>query len=142
MSFKPQTYQEFVEKIEAARQRKLARKGKRRSAAARAGAVRRKEKQQTNDERWHEWERQVFERDGYACQFPGGCKNRGARLVAHHKNERSQRPDLKYVVDNGITLCWIEHNWVHANPAEAVEIGLLIYRSRELARKEGTIGIR
>ena len=140
MPFGRYTYEEAVAKARAADERRRARKGKR-SAAAKAGAVRRAAKQQTGDEQWKEWERQVFERDGYKCQFPGGCKNRGARLVAHHKNERSQRTDLKYVVSNGITLCVIEHNWVHANPAKAVAMGLLIYRSRELAMKEGTIGV-
>jgi hypothetical protein len=44
---------------------------------------------------------------------------------AHHVAPRSQRPDLKYELDNGKTLCLKHHDWVHAHPVEANRMGLL-----------------
>lgn len=91
-------------------------------------------------------------RDGNACQFPG-CNIREIPnptmdtfvIEVHHKGTRRRRPDLIYVVDNGICLCNYRtstdhHGWVHAHPIEAVEMGLLSDRSYELASKEGTLG--
>ena len=48
---------------------------------------------------------------------------------------RSRRPDLKYVLENGICLCREHHGWVHDNPIEAGEMGLLSSESYELAAK-------
>jgi 5-methylcytosine-specific restriction endonuclease McrA len=47
------------------------------------------------------WRRKVFERDDYTCQE---CGARGY-ITAHHKKSFAHYPKLKYVLDNGITLC-------------------------------------
>lgn len=62
--------------------------------------------------------RGVLSRDGYVCQTCGGNyagKTRG--LHAHHIKSFSDYPDLRYVVDNGVTLCRSCHLHLHGqNP--------------------------
>lgn len=80
------------------------------------------------------WSREVRERDSYTCQYPG-CGKQGKSLDTHHIALRSLRPDLRFVVSNGLTLCRQHHNWVHANRDEAVALGLLNLTSYEKAMK-------
>ena len=56
------------------------------------------------------WRKQVYERDGYLCQM---CKVDGKRLNAHHHKPWSLFPELRYELDNGITLCQCCHILVH-----------------------------
>jgi len=51
-----------------------------------------------------EWRKRVFARDKYTCQEPK-CKQKGGYLEAHHIKKKFDYPELKYVIDNGITLC-------------------------------------
>lgn len=51
---------------------------------------------------YKEWRTYVFERDDYTCQC---CGARGGKLNAHHINQFANYPDLRYDVNNGITLC-------------------------------------
>lgn len=44
----------------------------------------------------------VFERDNFTCQF---CEVRGVYLTVHHIKSWANFPELRFVVDNGITLC-------------------------------------
>lgn len=82
-----------------------------------------------------EWSRRVKERDGWECQWPGGCTTDDKRIDAHHMAERSQRPDLKYVVSNGISLCRTHHDWIPLHRQEAIAMGLLSEETYEAARK-------
>lgn len=93
----------------------------------------------------------VRDRDGNTCQFPGcgvqevNTQEEGSVIDVHHIATRKRRPDLIYVVANGVCLCNVKtytnhHGWVHLNPLKAVEMGLLSDRTRELAEKEGTLG--
>lgn len=50
------------------------------------------------------WRRTVFARDDYTCQEPG-CGKRGGRLNAHHVKPWKDHHELRYDVDNGLTLC-------------------------------------
>lgn len=80
---------------------------------------------------YKEWRRLVYERDSYTCQHCGD--KRGGNLHAHHKKGFADYPDLRYDVDNGLTLCTSCHSKVHDRP----------FSTRKLRRhREKTIGIR
>jgi predicted restriction endonuclease len=48
------------------------------------------------------WRRNVFERDKYICQQ---CGKPGRRIEAHHIRPFAIFPELRYEVNNGLTLC-------------------------------------
>lgn len=48
------------------------------------------------------WRIAVFERDNYTCQC---CGKRGRKLAAHHLESYRDNPELRTVLENGITLC-------------------------------------
>lgn len=50
-----------------------------------------------------EWRKAVFERDNYICQHCG--YKEGRILEAHHIKSWKDYPDLRFEVDNGLTLC-------------------------------------
>ena len=66
-----------------------------------------------------EWRSEVFERDGYKCQL---CGQIGGNLNAHHIRPFKDYPDLRFDLNNGITLCEKCHRSLHK-------------RIREYARK-------
>lgn len=61
---------------------------------------------QNGEAEYKTWRTAVFERDNYTCQI---CKIKGGKLNAHHIKSWSKFPELRYVVDNGITLCENDH---------------------------------
>ena len=58
------------------------------------------------------WRKLVFVRDGYVCSVCGTSK---PRIHAHHIFEWSKYPELRYDVDNGVTLCSMHHQELHPN---------------------------
>lgn len=65
------------------------------------------------------WASLVKERDSYECQrchvvYPEG---RRQGLHAHHIFGRSRRT-TRWMLENGISLCFGCHMWAHANPLE------------------------
>lgn len=60
--------------------------------------------------KYKEWRRKVFERDFYTCAI---CGKVGGELNAHHIKPYAYYPELRYEVNNGITLCKNCHKKVH-----------------------------
>ena len=56
------------------------------------------------------WRTAVYERDHYTCAY---CGQVGGKLNAHHIAPYAECPNLRYSVDNGITLCEKCHKEVH-----------------------------
>jgi hypothetical protein len=59
-----------------------------------------------NTEEYLLWQKEVFKRDKYKCVICGSNKN----LNAHHLDSFAKYPDLRYVLDNGVTLCEKHHD--------------------------------
>jgi 5-methylcytosine-specific restriction endonuclease McrA len=61
---------------------------------------------------YREWEKKVFVRDNYTCQRMCGEIRKG-KLTAHHLQNFAEWPELRMVVENGITLCRPCHKKFH-----------------------------
>jgi len=64
-------------------------------------------RQERNDMAYKEWRKQVWVRDNYKCKI-GNCDCKG-KIIAHHILGWSLFPELRYEVNNGITLCQFHH---------------------------------
>lgn len=64
-----------------------------------------------NNTQYDRWRIAVFERDNYTCQ---NCDDRqGHNLNAHHIISFARNKELRYNIDNGITLCAPCHRRIH-----------------------------
>ena len=58
------------------------------------------------------WRNEVYKRDNWTCRICGKkCKPKD--IVAHHLELFSEYPELRFSVDNGITLCRACHTKIH-----------------------------
>ena len=55
---------------------------------------------------YKEWARKVKKRDNYICWI---CEERGKKLHSHHLKDFSNYPKLRFVINNGLTLCEFCH---------------------------------
>lgn len=62
-----------------------------------------------------QWRKEVFTRDNFTCQI---CGKVGGNLNAHHIKKWADYPELRYEVNNGITLCERCHRNVHRKKVE------------------------
>lgn len=64
-------------------------------------------RQERNDMAYKEWRRLVKNRDGWKCKISNNdCSG---SVVAHHILGWTKYPELRYEVNNGITLCHFHH---------------------------------
>jgi len=61
---------------------------------------------------YRDWRFAVYKRDNYTCNY---CKKklRSGNIVAHHIKGFSEFEELRFDIDNGITLCRSCHKKVH-----------------------------
>lgn len=60
-----------------------------------------------NDSAYKEWRKQVWLRDNFKCRIADNKCN--GRIEAHHILTWSEHPELRYKINNGITLCHAHH---------------------------------
>ena len=60
---------------------------------------------------YRSWRRKILQRDNRTCKMCESIE----KPIAHHIVEAKERPDLKYEITNGITLCQKCHIEVHKN---------------------------
>ena len=58
------------------------------------------------------WSKKVRERDNFKCQFPNCIETKN--LHAHHIKSYLEYPELRYELNNGITLCSKHHEELHS----------------------------
>lgn len=58
---------------------------------------------------YKQWRLDVYERDNFTCQMPW-CWERWWKIEAHHIKAQSKYPELRFDVNNGITLCKKHHS--------------------------------
>lgn len=69
-------------------------------------------RQERNDVAYKDWRRQVWLRDSFKCKIAN--PNCEGRIEAHHILSWRYYPELRYQVNNGITLCRAHHPRVRA----------------------------
>ena len=66
-----------------------------------------KKEDKRNDGAYQFWRLQVHKRDNYKCQIKDeNCKG---RIEVHHILGWTEFPELRYSINNGITLCHFHH---------------------------------
>ncbi len=56
------------------------------------------------------WSKSVLKKDNYICQI---CGIKKGKRIAHHIKSFSEYPNLRFAIDNGMTLCLKCHRYIH-----------------------------
>lgn len=56
---------------------------------------------------YYEWVKNVYKRDSFKCRI--NSKDCSGRITAHHILPWRDYEELRYIIDNGITLCQFHH---------------------------------
>jgi hypothetical protein len=60
-----------------------------------------------NNPEYKQWRLKIYRRDNYKCRIDN-CDCKG-RIIAHHILSWTKFPELRYNINNGITLCQFHH---------------------------------
>jgi 5-methylcytosine-specific restriction endonuclease McrA len=61
--------------------------------------------------RYERWRNEIYKRDNFTCQKCGDST--GGNLNAHHLKGFTKHPELRFNINNGITLCKLCHKKEH-----------------------------
>ena len=64
-------------------------------------------KNERNDPAYQQWRKEVYKRDNWKCKIEN--EDCSGRIIAHHILGWSKFPELRYKINNGITLCQAHH---------------------------------
>ncbi len=65
------------------------------------------QKQKRNDPAYKEWRKNVYTKDNFKCKIQN--ENCNGRIEAHHILNWKEYVELRYKINNGITLCHVHH---------------------------------
>lgn len=92
-----------------------------------------------NSKEYKQWRTSAFARDNYQCKY---CSKTGKGLCVHHIDSFADFPEIRFLIENGITLCKKCHQKyhklygvLHANRADLKEFMLTkpdIYRTLQV----------
>lgn len=77
-------------------------------------------KQERNDSSYREWRTCVYKRDSYKCRINN--EECSGRIEAHHILRWSEYPEVRYNIDNGISLCKYHHPRTRKKEDEMVNV--------------------
>lgn len=77
------------------------------------------------------WRLAVYQRDKFACKKCGKKLSKGRKIQAHHIRRWSDFPELRYNVNNGITLCWDCHKIMFDNEEAYVQMCITLLSNKE-----------
>lgn len=86
-----------------------------------------------SDPLYDKFRKQVKIRDKYTCQWPG-CKA-SKKLHVHHIKRWVDSVDLRYNIDNGLTLCKFHHQLINGNEVSYEAVFLKIIAEKKLNDK-------
>jgi hypothetical protein len=64
-------------------------------------------KKERNNPEYKQWRLEVYKKDNYKCKMEN-CDCKG-KIIAHHILPWHNFPELRYNINNGITLCQFHH---------------------------------
>jgi hypothetical protein len=91
-----------------------------------------------NNTRYKEWRNRIFIRDKYKCRIDNHDCN--GKIIAHHILSWKDFPELRYNINNGITLCQAHHPKRRAEEKQLIPFfNGLVVKSNELICQKSQI---